>query len=452
MSVAAPTIGPVRAAWGALDELPVAARRVGTALVELLDWKTWCSVEPTLCDDPRRGITRRRIAERANLGVRQVTRGLAQLRLSGLVEVTRRRWLQSWYRLDALALVAWATDARAARRIARVNAILLGDEPAPTGAAPAPPKPGAEALARASAAQPRTPDWAQSSKRPGDLHPLVWVFATTLHGEDLAREKLGAYAARMETLCRRYKVGEELPVDTFAGLLVTVATWLRHDGRILSKREQRKNHPIHEQVRPHDALRPGTWAIVVDVAKAWFRDENPRDMAAVADALIAELGAPTTEGQAHSLLATARGRDALSAREESTLLHELLRRVPAEPDDELPDDEPPPQEDVAGELDPAWLAKLALAVPEVEALASELAALPAMSWDDPIFRRPTIDPERKQASAQKQLRAQMSSEADAWLVRARPFLAAPDEGSPAVLHDLAEALSRLRGLSGRLAR
>lgn len=453
---AAPTIGLVRAAWGVLDDLPVTARRVGTAITELLDWKTWCSPEPTVMDNPRRGITRQRIGERANLSVRSVTRGLAELRLAGLVEVTRRRWLQSWYRLDAPGLLGRAASARADRRTARLRTILLGDEPAPVAAAPVPTCTGAEALTRARLAQPHRPGWSEHSDRPDDLARLVWVFATTLHGEDKAPERLGSYGPSLERLRRDYQVGEALPVERFAAQLVTVATWLRHDGRaVLNTREGRKNAPIAEVVHPSRALRPRHFARILDIAEAWSRDTNPRDMHALADALVAELGAPRSEGEAHRLLAAGRQRDGhLSPREESTLLHELLRRVPApdEEEEDLDEGVPAAPDEIIVELDAAMVAKLALAVPEVEAMAAELAALPSPGWDDPIFRRPAVDPERRRAAAQKHLRAQLAGELEAWLSRARAFVAAPEEGSPAVLYDLAEALARLRELSGRLVR
>lgn len=453
MSTAAnPTIGPVRAAWGVLDSLSVTARRVGTALTELLNWPTWTSPEPTVCDNPRRGITRQRIGERANLSVRSVTRGIAELRLSGLLTVRRRTWLQSWYALDALELLARAGDARVTRREARLRKILLGDEPAPVVEALPPPSPGAEALARAAAAQPRRPAWSEHSRRPDDLARLVWVFTAALHGEEQVPDRQHLYAGRMESLAHACKLGELVTVEILAQQLVTVATWLRHDGRaLLSKRERTKAQPIPQPVSPYEAIRPRNFREIVPLAEAWVKDERPRDMAALVEALLAEHGAPASDAAAHRLLRVVLDRETLSPREESTVLHALLRRVPARPEEPDEEDEPPAEpEDLAGELDPAWLTRLAEAVPEVEAMAAELATLPALGWDDPIFRRPNIDPERRRASAQKQLRAQLAGELDAWLSRARAFIAAPD--SPAMLHDLAEALARLRELSGRLAR
>lgn len=437
-----PPIWQVRAAWGALVELPVGARRVGTALVELLDWTAWSSPEPVACDDTRRGITRRAIAERANVSTRTVTRALADLRLAGLLTVKTRTWLQSWYALDAESLVDRALAARRAAKDARVRAVLGVELPAAPPAAVVKSK-GAEALERAAQERHGRPRWADASKRPNDLARLAWVYTSALHPGQAPELFEGRYAARLEKLRRQHCT---MPVETFAEQLSAVAAWVRGEGRI--QVPTRTSH-VTRTVHAADALRPAMWARIVDTAVTWWRDyKGDFDPGAMVEALVSEHGVPCLEAQAFNLAALARDKHRLTERQESAVLYELLQRVPGRLRADEPEAVPEPEPEARVELDPGLLAKLALCVPEIEGYVAELGELAPL----PGIDAPLPFQERKAAGSQRRLRGLLSDECAQWLQAAGELLAAPAEGSPARLHDLAEALSRLRELHGRLAR
>lgn len=437
-----PPIWQVRAAWGVLQELPVGARRVGTALVELLDWTAWSSPEPVACDDTRRGITRRAIAERANVSVRTVTRALSDLRLAGLLTVKTRTWLQSWYALDAGQLVDRAIAARRATKEARTRAVLGVELPAapPTAAVKSQ---GAEALERAAQDRKTRPRWADASRRPNDLARLAWVYTSVLHPGQPPEHFEGRYAARLERLRRQH---DAMPLETFAEQLAAVAAWVRGEGRI--QVPTRTSH-VTRPVSAHNALRPAMWERIVDMAVTWWRDyKGDFDPAVVVEGLIAEHGTPASEAAAFALAATARDAQRLTPRQESAVLYELLRRVPGRPAPDEPEAVPEPEPEARVELDAGLLAKLALCVPEIEGYVAELGELAPL----PGFDAPLPFQERRAAGSQRRLRGLLADECGQWLQAAGELLATPTEGSPARLHDLAEALSRLRELHGRLAR
>lgn len=442
------TISPtdVRRAWSAIDELPGIARRVGRALVECLDWGSWSSPEPVDCLDPARGISRRRLAELADCSPRSVSRALADLQLSGLVQVQRRTWLESWYRLDAGELVRlWRERGEASRR-ARVRRLLgrssgaesLQGPVSASGASDegtrslAPARPLSAALARArERLGPAWPSWASRHPTPRDIAALAMVWAEVLDPRpELAA---GLYAPRIAALWR----STDLDVDAMAEALAAVAAVIREGVQARPGR----------YVSAWDALRPRRWAALV--AGALERVQAaPEASAELVGRVADELApGPVQVWEIEDLVIRAASLRRLRGPQLDALRAVLLGRVAAEASDES-DEEPATLAEAPELRVDHVLAALSLHIDDVEQLVGRVDALPALPE---LGQRSAVDPERRAVHGRRLLRAELRREAEAWLGRARALLDAPQSASVAALDDLSAALARLRELGARLS-
>lgn len=438
----------VRRAWSALDELPGIARRVGRALVECLDWRSWSSPEPVDCLDPARGISRRRLAELADCSPRSVSRALADLQLSGLVQIQRRTWLESWYRLDAGELVRIWRERGEANRRARVRRLLgrssgveslegttsASGAPAEGTSSPAPARPLSAALERARERLGQSwPSWAARHPRPRDLAALASVWAEVLDPRpELAA---GLYAPRIAALWRAV----DLDVDQMAEALAAVAAVVRagvqmRPGRYLSA---------------WDALRPRRWAALV--AGALERVQAaPEPSTELVSRVALELAPGAVQvWEIEDLVIRAASLRRLRGPQLEELRELLLSRAEANgATDDVVDGAPCMVEQAAELRVDHVVAALALHVGDVEQLVARVDSLPPLPE---LSHRSAVDSERRAVRGQRLLRAEVRREAEAWLRRARALHDAPHTASVAALDDLSAALARLRELGARLS-
>ena len=102
-SIGAATTGWLRAGDDCLSR---AEQSVLRALVDVVDWGTWC--RPTVWGKGQ-GVSVARLGDRAGYRPRRTTWALAQLEARGLIEVDRRPPLTSQYKVVATKVMAMAT-------------------------------------------------------------------------------------------------------------------------------------------------------------------------------------------------------------------------------------------------------------------------------------------------------------------------------------------------------
>lgn len=283
MSDAAVKPDDVRAAFAALaDVVSVTARRVGAALVECLDWRTWTS--PDAVEQAAGwtgGVRRKRVAGFcAYRSPRSVSYGLRELEDAGFLFTKNRTHMSSWYRLNVGAVLA----AAAARRSALQEAAVAANNPAEASTAPASIAPASMApasmapaevvdrLAWAEALVGRlVPDWARAAdgKRPRDLAVLALVYARECWGAIEAERLAPTLAKRLARLWRGR--GRPALTEYVGELLVVVRVVREHNAQAYAKSKR--------TISWVNLLRDRTWSEALTAAASTSSDARAPDAA-----------------------------------------------------------------------------------------------------------------------------------------------------------------------------